>query len=794
MRRLVEAGATEPPTAPTRKGETMASPTAGPIPATAHSDAAGSSSTSAAAFAAHLFARLKTILKIAVVVFLVAVAGWAIWPAKYKATALVAIDPQSPRISGDKDPSYSNANEATVVSFAEVATSDSFLIPLAQKQNLIDDPEYADSSDRGPAAVAAELRRNLKVTRRGLSYLIDISFASKDADKAARIANAIAAEIVERQQSLRRGANSGISDALRSRLADLRAAVLVSEKAVADYRQENNLLDVSPDGRVGLKRLNSLTEQVGPIRARLEDARARYDKLRKAKATEDADPQIFRSDRLTELQTRLAEEKRQSAAAALTYGPRHPSLEAAQARIASIETAIKAERSRIVEQAKAEVDVLTEQNAAYEAEIAKRTREQLSTDQKEVVLQDLVRQAQADRQLYEQFLARQKTAQEQGDIGQSEAAVVSTAAPPSTTSRPPLPIMAVAGLVGGLGAGVLWVLFGERRPAGRRDEPLPPPAPVVETVETPPPVPPAPIVAAPVVAAPVVTAEAAPIRPAHPVEAPPAPVVETVAAPVAPVVSKPAPVAAVVEKAIEAPIEKAAAVVATVAAAPVVAAATAAPVEKPVEPEPVVPAVAAAPVAPAVTDVAAAQVAERRSARRASAVADEGAEAPAAVSARRHDPAQRRRRMLRVLEGHDVPLVADVRRDELASDGQGLAAFAVTLAGHLARSPGLVVSVVDTGDATLGGDLADALADAVEAEGHGVAVIEGEAAHAEPSDDDLVIEILDGEFEPRDGDHPFVLVAVEATRAGEERLDPLLALWCADVERVVVAAFVGDRA
>lgn len=773
MRRLVEAGATEPPTAPTRKGETMASPTAGPIPATAHSDAAGSSSTSAAAFAAHLFARLKTILKIAVVVFLVAVAGWAIWPAKYKATALVAIDPQSPRISGDKDPSYSNANEATVVSFAEVATSDSFLIPLAQKQNLIDDPEYADSSDRGPAAVAAELRRNLKVTRRGLSYLIDISFASKDADKAARIANAIAAEIVERQQSLRRGANSGISDALRSRLADLRAAVLASEKAVADYRQENNLLDVSPDGRVGLKRLNSLTEQVGPIRARLEDARARYDKLRKAKATEDADPQIFRSDRLTELQTRLAEEKRQSAAAALTYGPRHPSLEAAQARIASIETAIKAERSRIVEQAKAEVDVLTEQNAAYEAEIAKRTREQLSTDQKEVVLQDLVRQAQADRQLYEQFLARQKTAQEQGDIGQSEAAVVSTAAPPSTTSRPPLPIMAVAGLVGGLGAGVLWVLFGERRPAGRRDEPLPPPAPVIETVETPPPVPPAPIVAAPVAAAPVVTAEAAPV---------------------APVVSKPAPVATVVEKVIEAPIEKAAAVVATVAAAPVVAAAAAAPVEKPVEPEPVVPTVAVAAVAPAATDVDAAQVAERRSARRASAVADEGAEAPAAVSARRHDPAQRRRRMLRVLEGHDVPLVADVRRDELASDGQGLAAFAVTLAGHLARSPGLVVSVVDTGDATLGGDLADALADAVEAEGHGVAVIEGEAAHAEPSDDDLVIEILDGEFEPRDGDHPFVLVAVEATRAGEDRLDPLLALWCADVERVVVAAFVGDRA
>ncbi len=750
----------------------MASPTAGPIPATMDPAAPRTSPTSLAALGSHVLSRLKTIVKIAAVVFLVAIAGWAIWPAKYKATALVAIDPQSPRISGDKDPSSSNANEATVVSFAEVATSDSFLIPLAQKQNLIDDPEYADASDRGPAAVAAELRRNLKVSRRGLSYLIDISFSSKDADKAARIANAIAAEIVERQQSLRRGANSGISDALRSRLADLRAAVLASEKAVADYRQANNLLDVSPDGRVGLKRLNSLTEQVGPIRARLEDARARWDKLRKVKATEDVDPQIFRSDRLTELQTRLAEEKRLSAAAALTYGPRHPSLEAAQARIASIETAIKAERNRIVEQAKAEVDVLTEQNAAYEAEIAKRTREQLTTDQKEVVLQDLVRQAQADRQLYEQFLARQKTAQEQGDIGQSEAAVVSTAAPPSTTSRPPLPIMAIAGLVGGLGAGVLWVLFGQTNPPARRVEPEAPPAPAIETVDVPPPPPPAPVATAPLVAEPVVAVEAEPVPPARPAETVAAPVVEAVAAPVVAMPTAPA---------VEAKIEAPAPAVATLppeAAAPVVEA-PAAVAPAPVKTESDEPAVEATPNA------------GRRSARRASAVAGD---AEAAPSARRHDPAQRRRRMLRLLEARDVPLVADVRREDLASDGEGLAAFAATLAGHLARSPGLVVSVVGTGDADLVGDLADALADAVEAEGHAVAVIEGEAALAEPSDDDLVIEILDGDLDPEEGEHPFVLVAAEATKSGEERLEPLLARWSDDPDRVVVAAFVGDRA
>ncbi|NLH81335.1 MAG: GumC family protein, partial [Phyllobacteriaceae bacterium] len=433
-------------------------------------------------------ARARTVVAIAVVVAVAVMIGWMLWPTKYKAVALVALDPQAPRLVADQASGGGNGDASTVVSYAEVATSDGFLIPIAKDQKLADDPEFAGGGD-GIGDVLIELRRNLKVTRRGLTYLIDVSFTSKDPDKAARIANAVADEIVRRQQALRREANAGISDALRSRLADLRAAVLASEKAVADYRQKNDLLDVSPDGRVGLKRLNSLTEQIGPIRARLEDARARWDKLRKAKSVEDADPSIFRSDRLTELLSRLGEEKRQMASATQTYGPRHPSVEAAQARIASIETAIRDERARIVDQVKAEVDVLTEQNAAYEKEIAKRTSEQLAADQKEVVLQDLVRQAQADRQIYEQFLARQKTTQEQGDMSQPEAVVVSSATPPTRPTRPGLTLAALVGLLGGLGTGLMWVLFGP--PPARRVTPLvaPPPAPIAPPNDPTPPAP-----------------------------------------------------------------------------------------------------------------------------------------------------------------------------------------------------------------------------------------------------------------------------------------------------------------
>ena len=729
---------------------------------------------------AFLKSRSRSIARIAAAVFVAVMLGWVLWPAKYTAVALVALDPQTPRLTADRDSQIATGDASAVVSLAEVATSDAFLVALAQQQKLVDDPEFSDGS--GAPAVATELRRSLKVTRRGLSYLIDISFTSSDADKAARIANAVAAEIVLRQQALRKDASGGISEALRSRLADLRATVLASEKAVADYRLENDLLEASPDNSLGLKRLNSLTEQLGPLRARLEDARARFDKLRKVKSDEDADPSIFRSDRLTELLTRLGEEKRSLAAAERTYGPRHPSVEASQAKITSIQDAVKAERSRIVEQAKAEVDVLTEQNAAYEKEIAKRTREQLATEQKQVVLQDLVRQAQADRQIYEQFLARQKTTQEQSDLTQPEAVVVSAAEPPTKSSRPTLKLTLLAGLVGGLGTSLLWVMFGPRSTAVAA-APVRASLPETVPVSTPPAPPPpeTPPPAAPIPAAPVTEAR---FEPPVPEAAPPAEIAapaldprSTVAADRGEVASAP-------------PIPTRAAPLLDTAVASLAPDAAPMPARTeavaPIEPAPAPtaqPAVVAPVTATSTMPAAAPAVASPDAPR---SPIDETPEPAVRVSARRNDPSQLLRRMLRELNQADVPLVVDLTRADV-DRATALAPFAATLDKHLARTPGLVLSVVGVGGGEATSHLAAALADAVADRGHVVAFDEDEGAF--DVDAAFFVEVVAPNTVPEIGEHPFVLLVAEATREAEAALRPVLSSWESDPDRVVVAAF-----
>lgn len=761
--------------------------------------------------AGFLLGRLRSILTIAVVIAALAVAGWALWPAKYKAVALVALDPQTPQLTAEREMPQSSAQEgAAVVSLAEVATTDTILVPIVERLQLVGDPEFDDGTGGGAAAPAEQLRRSLKVGRRGLSFLIEVTAQSKDPDKAARIANAVAEALVQRQKALRREASGGIAEAINSRLADLRAAVVASEKAVADYRLQNNLLDVSPDGRVGLKRLNSMAEQVGPLRARLEEARARFEKLKKAKSGDDIDTNLYRSERMSELIAQRNEERRQMAAAARTYGPRHPSIDAGQARLAALDQAFAAERTRITEQAKAEVDILSAQLATYEGEIATRTKEQLVTDQKEVVLRDLIRQMEADRSLYEKFLARQKTTQEQSDLAQPEAVVVSAAQPPSRSGRPSLPVVGLAGLIGGLGAGALWTLFRLRRP---EDAPIvgpdaaasapaphapppvapPPPAPLATPVapvsaaaperpQAPPPplMPPAERPAADGPAAPAALRRDPPIPPpaAIPVT------ITTVAAPTAAAPTVATPVAAAAEPAPRRRRRELEAAAPTALAAP--------PVAAPPVPTPLVagPTTAPAPSPPtAAAEIEAEAEGDDLDRRLAELAARPREEAP------QRSPERRRRRLLRVLEDRGVPLVADLSRPDEEAPAVALAAFARVLADHADRAPGsTLLALAVSGAAPTA--LADTLADAIDRGDRHVAVVDDATPDPTPPDGgwDLVIACsdagpaLDGDA-PEDGDLPFVLVVVDVLEDGRDRLDAVLARWTADPERAVVAAF-----
>lgn len=419
---------------------------------------------------AFLRAEMRRIAVVAAAVFALVIVGWVLWPAKYTATALVMVDPRNAKVTNLDEvlPGF-GADSAAIASIAEVATADGALVPLVRAEKLDRDPTFAGSAVGTPGAeaeAAASLRKAVKVTRRGLTYVVEVAATAKSSDMAARLANAVADDIVERQLATRVNASASASGALEGRLADLRAAALTSEKAVSDYRMSHGLLDVTPDSTVGQRRLASLTQQASAVRGRLEEAKAKYEELRRLKAQDIAGTSAPRSELLGTLRSQLSDEKRQAADLTRVYGPLHPKLDSSRERVAVIEEQIRAETSRLVEQAKSELDTLVKQNAALESELAKRTNAELAMNQDEVVLRDLIRQADADRQIYEQFLTRQKSTHEQSSLTRPETEVVSRALPPSKSNRPSIVIVAPVGGILGLlaGFGVSLLLYRRRLP------------------------------------------------------------------------------------------------------------------------------------------------------------------------------------------------------------------------------------------------------------------------------------------------------------------------------------------
>lgn len=441
---------------------------------------------------AFLRAEALTIAVVTAVVTGLAVAAWVVWPARYTASALVMVDPRNAKVTTlDEVLPGIGGDTAAISSIAEVATADGALMPLVRAEKLGEDPEFAGSAIGTPVAeevALGSLRKAVRVNRRGLTYVIEVSATAKSADKAARIANAVADDIVDRQSATRINASANASGALEARLADLRAAALASEKAVSEYRMTHGLLDVTPDSTVGQRRLASLAQQAAAVRGRLEEAKARWDELRRTKPEDIGTGAAPRSDLLVTLRGQLAEERRQAAELTRTYGERHPRVEASRERLASLQDQIRAEAARLVDQAKSEVDTLAKQNAALESDISKRTNAELAMNQDEVVLRDLIRQAEADRQIYEQFLTRQKSTHEQSSLTRPETEVASRALPPLRSNRPSLALVGPVGLILGLFAGIGVAVLrhaGRARPVAAAAAAAPAPAAAVDLVPPP---------------------------------------------------------------------------------------------------------------------------------------------------------------------------------------------------------------------------------------------------------------------------------------------------------------------
>lgn len=459
--------------APTEHAASWDSPRAARVKPGGASPAVIGGSLTVSGMLAFLRENGRRILTLAAALFALGVVALIVLPVRYAATALVVLDPRELRVTSDQEvlPGIGQ-DTAALQSQIEIAKSDGFLRPLIEQLKIADDEDisrgYTDMT-----RLLERFRNRLEINRRGLTYVIAISFTSNSPDRAAYYANAVAEAFVASQGRVRTEATDEAAGWLQDRLKTLSERLRASEDAVAAFRLEHKIVNAGKESTTQQLRVTDLTQQVSAARARTEEAKARYEQVQRDLKANVEGP--VKQDLLGMLRAQRSALTEQIAQKKAVYGDRHPDLAISNSQLADINRQIEIERKKNIETAKSEYEAQLEQQNALEKQLKAFETKMLIDGQALVKLQELQRDAEANRNIYEQFLSRFKSTSEQRQLQASQTKVASLAIPPVRSTRPPLALLLAALVIGSLLTSTAAVAVMANRSA---DEPASVQAPV----------------------------------------------------------------------------------------------------------------------------------------------------------------------------------------------------------------------------------------------------------------------------------------------------------------------------
>jgi capsular exopolysaccharide synthesis family protein len=293
----------------------------------------------------------------------------------------------------------------------------------------------------------------------GDSRLVQITFISPDADLSARIANGIAEAYIESNIDRRMDASSFATKFLETSLADTKAKLEQSERALIAFAQEQELLDVDSNAPLATQNMVSLNEAISMARRDRINAEARLRSLQSGPLA--AIPEVLTSDlinSLKETRSTLAGEYQQKLA---TFKPEFPEMKQLQGRIDEVDRQIEAAIQTIKASIEAEFRAASQREQMLQEQLDSSRDEVFDVRARSVEYNILKREVETNRQQYEALLSRYKEVGLAGGVGTNNISIVDRAQVPGGPFKPNLTTNIQAGLMLGLILGILLALLVE---------------------------------------------------------------------------------------------------------------------------------------------------------------------------------------------------------------------------------------------------------------------------------------------------------------------------------------------
>jgi capsular exopolysaccharide synthesis family protein len=272
------------------------------------------------------------------------------------------------------------------------------------------------------------------------SRLVDVVFVSPDPELAATSANTLAEEYVQQNLELRRQNMERSLEWLAQELARQKTIVEASERAMAQYREDQDALSLEDRQNIVIARLNQLNEAATRARTNRAQKESLYTRLGSfgQKATPDSIPEILQNPYIQSLKAQLAELERRKALNSERYGDKHPEMLTVNASIQDATRQLSAEIAKAIEAIRHDYEsaMLEEETLADALEEQKALATDL--DRKSVTYTVLQRDAQSNRELYQTLLRREKELQVLANSRGNNVRLVERAAVPQAPFSPNL--------------------------------------------------------------------------------------------------------------------------------------------------------------------------------------------------------------------------------------------------------------------------------------------------------------------------------------------------------------------
>jgi capsular exopolysaccharide synthesis family protein len=390
----------------------------------------------------------------------------------YQATSSVAIFPETPNVLGlkgveDSSPEYDY--EVILETQAAILRSDALAMKVIEAMQLDRDPRFAgatrpqaegsirvSSMQPDPARAAGLLgafRGGLGVQIMRNTRLVQISYTHPDPRLATEIVNALVKTFIEENFKTKYESVTQTSEWLSTELADLQLKVQTSEEKLVRYQKDHSILGVDEKQNIVTAKLNELNNVL---------TAAQTDRIQKEsnyRLAVTGDPAALSktsgtSSMLERLREKEADLNTQYAQATTQFGSGYPKVVELNNQLKQVRTEIVAEETRVQHGVRDDYLAALQRENLLTTAFEQQKQEANQLNESAIEYSVLKRDAEANRQLYQDLLQRLKEAGVSAGLRSSNIRVVDVARTPTYPIKPNVPRNIEIGLLLGLACGI----------------------------------------------------------------------------------------------------------------------------------------------------------------------------------------------------------------------------------------------------------------------------------------------------------------------------------------------------